>query len=503
MLLGEILVADGLVLAGHLERALTAQRRSGQRLGSILVAAGMVTADGLARALARQHGVPAALEKHLAARDVRLTGRLPAELARRWLALPVARGRDGTIVVCLRDPSPAALSALATALGAPVTPAVACELVLRRHVEQAYPARAAGEAGDEFEVDLESGVHVQFDLDDAAEELLAEIHAPALAVGAGAEADDDGLADGVAVLASGQFELVSLDHAQVARRDVQAEPTGLTHDRARVSADGRAAARPPRVDPHAATALAGAAALAETALVAAAAPTAPAAAAVATPARSTPTASIDALDEAWTLPEEAAGSSGPAIRTSTRRPPDTLELEAMAGADPTPASVPATIAGLGLARARDEVADLLLAAAFGRFAAVIVLLVRDGLALGHRGAGPGITPTTVDALSVPLSTPSLLKTVIDNRQPYLGRIPAGGSTIQDRFFRLLPTTPAVLLHPIALGNRVVALVVAGARDVETARREATALAPVLAACAEAYTRLIRASKQSSQRPVRP
>src|SRR5688572_21126213 len=153
--LGELLVADGLVMPAHVERALAAQRRRGLRLGSILVDAELATPDAVARALGRQRTVPAALERHLAAHDPALAAAIPGELARERLVLPLARSKDGGLVIAMRDPHDAALRAeLARRVGSSIVAAVACELVLRRHVYRVYPP--VQRDVEDVEIDLES-----------------------------------------------------------------------------------------------------------------------------------------------------------------------------------------------------------------------------------------------------------------------------------------------------------------------------------------------------------
>src|SRR5690349_1836879 len=123
------------------------------RLGSCLVDAELVTADAVARALGRLHTIPAALERHLGGRDPELAALVPGELARAHVVLPLARARDGGVVVAMRDPRDAQVVALLERhVGGKVVPAVACELVLRRHVELAYPAPV-----EEFDVSFDSG----------------------------------------------------------------------------------------------------------------------------------------------------------------------------------------------------------------------------------------------------------------------------------------------------------------------------------------------------------
>src|ERR1051325_10221176 len=55
--LGTLLVDEDLLSREELERALSEQRRTGQKLGQIIVGQGSMTGTTLAKALARQHGV--------------------------------------------------------------------------------------------------------------------------------------------------------------------------------------------------------------------------------------------------------------------------------------------------------------------------------------------------------------------------------------------------------------------------------------------------------------
>lgn len=152
--IGQVLLEAGRLSSADLEKGLAAQRTSRLRLGSTLVQLGLVTTDEVARALARQHGLPAALDRHLAGRDPALVARLPAEVARTLCALPVAlsRGGDGlNLVVCLRDPTAPMVADIRAAARMPVIASVACELVLRRELDVAYP-RTEDES---FDIDVE------------------------------------------------------------------------------------------------------------------------------------------------------------------------------------------------------------------------------------------------------------------------------------------------------------------------------------------------------------
>src|SRR3569623_3003150 len=85
------------------------------------------------------------MERHLARRDDQLLSIVPHELGARWVVLPIARAKNGAIVVCARGPSPILQSALAHAIKEQVILAVTPAIVLDRLVRAAYglsdPAR--------------------------------------------------------------------------------------------------------------------------------------------------------------------------------------------------------------------------------------------------------------------------------------------------------------------------------------------------------------------------
>lgn len=150
--IGDILVRNGLVSEADVRDAIAVARDRRMRLASALVTLGRLSIDDASRALAEQHGVPAALEKHLAGRDLVLADLLPQQLAWSLGALPIAvsRGKDA-LVICTRDPVPSAVTTLERATGRPVMLAVAVEIAILPLIEDAYAAP------DEVEVDLDTG----------------------------------------------------------------------------------------------------------------------------------------------------------------------------------------------------------------------------------------------------------------------------------------------------------------------------------------------------------
>ena len=382
--LGELLIAAGWATAAVIDAALAQQRERGARLGAILVDSGALAVDDVARALARQHGVPAALERHLSARDPALAQVVPGAVAVAIGAVPVAwsRGAQGmSLVVCFRDPTPAHIAELARVTGVPVIPAVACERVIVRELRAAYPEESDAPAPDDADDVDDASVDVNFD----------EPSAPA-------------------------FTLVELDHGSVQRdfSQVHAVPTRGGNLLPTTQREPRIAPPPPPPPPAAI----------------AAAPT---------------------LD--------------------------------------------ATLAALAAAPSRDAIADLAIAFARGAWRGAVVLMVREGLAVGHRGFGGHTTEAALGSLVIPLGQPSMFTTAHDERRALVGPPPPGGLA-QSRFLKLFaPLLPApVAVVPVAVRERVVNLLFAVA-PVGAIGPSAAVLGEIAAAMGDAYERVIRDSKR--------
>src|SRR6185369_4979410 len=97
-----------------------------------------------AMALARQHGIPAALLKHFERCDLTVQARLPAELAARWLVVPIGHlaDRRNRVAVAALDPLPReAIAEIAAPLGCTpedVVLSVAGELRIHYYLERCY-----------------------------------------------------------------------------------------------------------------------------------------------------------------------------------------------------------------------------------------------------------------------------------------------------------------------------------------------------------------------------
>lgn len=137
--IGEILLLRESLDSTQLMQAIRDQaERPGERLVSMLIKRTLLDPDEGALALSEQTGFPAALQRHLEGRHEDTRALMPAPLAQRWVVLPVGRAREGTLVVCARDPTPILAAALKHALNTPVKLAVTPAILLERLIAAVY-----------------------------------------------------------------------------------------------------------------------------------------------------------------------------------------------------------------------------------------------------------------------------------------------------------------------------------------------------------------------------
>ncbi|MBK9030654.1 MAG: hypothetical protein IPL61_04830 [Myxococcales bacterium] len=185
----------------------------------------------------------------------------------------------------------------------------------------------------------------------------------------------------------------------------------------------------------------------------------------------------------------------------TTPPPVAAPVAPRATPPPVPPPVPrpapskaATCVALAEAGERDQVADLAIAFARGAWRGAVVLIVREGLAVGHRGFGGNATEAALAGMLLPLAPPSMFATVHDEQRTLIGA-PPPGNLAQSRFLKLFEAIgPApVVLIPVTVRQRVVSLVFAIA-PLGSLAPAAAALGEVAQAMGEAYERLIREAK---------
>ncbi|MBI5746397.1 MAG: type II secretion system protein GspE, partial [Nitrospirae bacterium] len=101
-MLGEMLIAEGLLSKEQLERALTEQKQHGGRIGSILKGLGFVTEEDIIKVLGKQLGIQHVVLANVII-DPDLLKVIPETLARRYQVMPISK-RDKALTVAMVDP---------------------------------------------------------------------------------------------------------------------------------------------------------------------------------------------------------------------------------------------------------------------------------------------------------------------------------------------------------------------------------------------------------------
>lgn len=141
MRLGELLVAQNLVTAEHVEEALSRQILHGGRLGSNLVEMRVLSMENLALALGRLHHKPAAMQSHFGLLDLAVARKLSPEMAASWHAVPLGRTGAGgdAVAIATTDPfSDDILYECREVFGCEIVQAISPELRLLYWLERVY-----------------------------------------------------------------------------------------------------------------------------------------------------------------------------------------------------------------------------------------------------------------------------------------------------------------------------------------------------------------------------
>jgi hypothetical protein len=158
MRFGDLLVKAKVITEGQLSAALAEQKRWGGRLGEILVRMNILTEELLVRALSKQLNLPAVDLDAIKTIPANVRAKIPPELARDLVALPLQLGDDGkSLLVVLSEPqSKKQLDVLRAASQCRIVPQLAGRQAIARAFTRFYgdaPERApAAGAGDAFKL---------------------------------------------------------------------------------------------------------------------------------------------------------------------------------------------------------------------------------------------------------------------------------------------------------------------------------------------------------------
>ena len=140
--LGDLLVADGLITADALTKALETQRTTGEKLGSILVRLGALHEDTLIAFLSRQYGVPSVTLSQLDL-DSDVLRLIPVAVARKYDVLPIRR-QNATLTLAMTDPTDlAAIDEIAFISNLEIAPVVTSESAIRGAIDRMYAEHAS------------------------------------------------------------------------------------------------------------------------------------------------------------------------------------------------------------------------------------------------------------------------------------------------------------------------------------------------------------------------
>ncbi|HZJ67901.1 MAG TPA: hypothetical protein VFD36_30565, partial [Kofleriaceae bacterium] len=182
----------------------------------------------------------------------------------------------------------------------------------------------------------------------------------------------------------------------------------------------------------------------------------------------------------------APGLHAPRTTTSPYASPRTGSTHALAMVMPT---LDATIAALDRATELGDATDLAMRYLAGRFHHAVLFTINEGAALGDRGHGSQLTDELIQAITVPLSAPSIVQAAHDTRR-LATAAPADAGAIQDRLARTLGNPEALAAVPIEVDARVAYVIAVGdaAGDAASAGYDLERLGRVLGA---AFQRLPR------------
>jgi hypothetical protein len=180
MRVGELLLQRGWIEWEPLALAIGDHRASGMRLCSFLIERDLIEFDQASRALGELHGTASALLRHLEGRDESVAELLPDDVAKQHVALPIGRLGNGSLIVCVRDPSPALHATLSRLLRQEIVLAVAPAHYLEQLVAIAYAPRELDASELEEAVEQVSGdFELPIDVDEPAADFSIDVEDPA------------------------------------------------------------------------------------------------------------------------------------------------------------------------------------------------------------------------------------------------------------------------------------------------------------------------------------
>ncbi len=137
MRLGEILIKQGIISEEMLDQALEEQKKNGTRLGSTLIKLGFLKEEELLNALSTHFGVKS-IELNDEKLDDSILKLIPADLAAKYLVVPISRFGHTLTVAMINPGDVAAIEDMKFATGFDVKPVVASEETMLKIIRDHY-----------------------------------------------------------------------------------------------------------------------------------------------------------------------------------------------------------------------------------------------------------------------------------------------------------------------------------------------------------------------------
>ncbi|MFH0899481.1 MAG: hypothetical protein V2A73_02505, partial [Pseudomonadota bacterium] len=528
--LSSLLVRDAVVDVKRMEQAFQRQVIYGGGLDTILLEMGLINESRLTNYLSLTAGIPPADKDLLDYVDPRAVQICPREIAEEYQVAPI--GFEGpALKLLVTDPVDLGrLEGLATRIDTPIQPFVTPEFRFHAVLEQLlgipvpprFSSLAAKIAAAEAETQARAA---QAQAESAAQLRQPKVQIPAeTTLAVSSRSDETADADTRRrVVPADRPEPVGALATIVARPPAIPSEPAVSIATAAMTTDSALVVPPPTAQPAepAQSALPGqpvlpaqptsvdqtvpATRLAPPQLAppAPSSPPPPPTPPPPTPPAAVPLAPVPAVTTAIEATGAVNASAVPATATATATSASRRPWQARITIGTTPLEPKEAIALLAKAEDRDSVFGTIVRCARSRASYAAVLTVQGKSAFGCVAiAGDESDSSAVCQVCIPLDRPSAFESVVSSASPYIGPIRTGIPELDksiERMGGVLP--PAALLLPIALRNRVVALVYVhrGAEPLSIA--EAAELLPIAAEAAAAFSRLIlRAKSQNARKP---
>src|SRR5438093_1934697 len=138
--LGDLLVADGLLTAEQLRKALVEQKGSPEKIGSVLIRLNYINDEQLIGFLSRQYGVPSITLAQLDI-DSDVLKLVPAPIARKYEVIPV-RKMGNSLALAMADPTNVfALDDISFMTNLQVLPLVASQTAIKKAIDRNYESK--------------------------------------------------------------------------------------------------------------------------------------------------------------------------------------------------------------------------------------------------------------------------------------------------------------------------------------------------------------------------